>query len=171
MAPALVRSAAPGERSELQRATGSSTTDRRIRSTDMVRLASLAQRSALKDQRNMAALTRIAVLTRARSARRQQTDLHDQLDLLEPPGRRCGCRPTLTRASHYVANFFFTNCGSGRRWRRRWCGRRRRASAASCSELRGLRQPIAESAALTLTPPIERRVDYAISAMYPRSSA
>src|SRR5271154_4280322 len=46
---------------------GSSTTIAKFRSTDVVRPPSLAQRSARKDQRNLAALIMIVALTRARA--------------------------------------------------------------------------------------------------------
>src|SRR5277367_2631125 len=49
----------------------SSTTIAKFRSTDVVRPPSLAQRSARKDQRNLAALIMIVALTRAREAGRR----------------------------------------------------------------------------------------------------
>jgi hypothetical protein len=59
-------------------------------------LLSLARRcggAALNDHQKLAALTILAVVTRARGARRFQRAL-TQTDLLEPPGRRCGCWST-----------------------------------------------------------------------------
>ena len=74
--------------------------DRKFCSTDsggaLPRSLSAAAAAARKDQRNLAALTKRAVVTRARSsadssALGQQTDL---LDRLGPARRRCGCWPT-----------------------------------------------------------------------------
>ena len=69
------------------RATGSSTTDRKICSTDSggacSRSFSAAAAAALNDHQNLAALTGIAAPTRARGARRFQRAL-TQSDRLEP---------------------------------------------------------------------------------------
>src|ERR1035437_9232830 len=95
------------------RPTGSSTTDRKICSTDSggacSRSFSAAAAAALNDHQNLAALTGIAAPTRARErgARRFQRAL-TQSDLLEPPGRRCGCWSTSPfRFSGLVRRFWF----------------------------------------------------------------
>src|SRR5271156_553758 len=67
----------------------SSTTIAKFRSTDVVRPPSLAQRSARKDQRNLAALIMIVALTRARA----RLGGAMQLDLLDRPGRCSGSWP------------------------------------------------------------------------------
>ena len=105
---------APVERSELR---GHRQRSQNSAALTVGRLLSLARRSgcggagaALNDHRNLAALTILAVVTRARGARRFQRAL-TQTDLLEPPGRRCGCWST--------SPFLFSGlllAGSGRRW-------------------------------------------------------
>src|SRR5712692_9697104 len=47
----------------------------KFRSTDTVRLASLAPRAALNDQRNLAPLTNLFMLTHARGERRNAADV------------------------------------------------------------------------------------------------
>ena len=68
-----------------------------FRNTDRVRLSSLVRRTALTDQRNWAALASVCC-PHAR-ARRAETD---PLDLVEPPGRRCG--------NFFLVIFFLANC-------------------------------------------------------------
>src|ERR1700685_385289 len=53
-------------------------------------LARAAAAAALNGHRNLAALTDIVAISRAREARRFPGALR-RSDLLEPPGRRCGC--------------------------------------------------------------------------------
>ena len=85
-----------------QRATGSSTTDRKICSTDSggacSRSRSAAATAALNDHQNLAEFTFLAALTRAREARADSASCEpscaEQTDRLEPAGRRCGCWPT-----------------------------------------------------------------------------
>ena len=73
---------------------GSSTTDRKFRSTDRGSACSRSRRdaaaAALNDHRNLAAFDTCAAVSRAHEARRFPGALR-RSDLLEPPGRRCGC--------------------------------------------------------------------------------
>ncbi len=79
---------------ELKRGMGSSTTDRKFCSTyrggACSRSRSAAAAAALNDHRNLAAFDTFAAVTRAHEARRFPGALR-RSDLLEPPGRRCGC--------------------------------------------------------------------------------
>ena len=142
-----------------QRGTGSSTTDRKICSTVSGALSSrslsAAAAAARKDQRNLAALTTFAALTRAREAGRFQRPRPDRP--AGPPGRCCGCWPT----SPVLFSGICCSADSGRRWS---SGDRRpmmmsaspgRAAAmvtapVERSEVRGHRQRSANSAALTV---------------------
>ena len=119
------------------------TTDRKICSTyrggACSRSRSAAAAAALNDHRNLAALTHLAAVTRAHEARRFPGALR-QSDLLEPPGRRCGCwrRRHFLLAELLVGRFRFgaddgalaidADVGFAGSERRRWC--RRRSSSA-----------------------------------------
>ena len=118
-----------------QRGRGSSTTDRKIRSTYRGGACSCSRSApaaaALNDHRNLAALLMFVALTRAREARRFPGALR-RSDLLEPSGRRCGCWSTsqflfsgIVGRQILVRGLTSASPGSGRR---RWC--RRRSSAA-----------------------------------------
>ena len=139
-----------------QRGRGSSTTDRKIRSTYRGGACSCSRSApaaaALNDHRNLAALLMFVALTRAREARRFPGALR-RSDLLEPSGRRCGCWST--------SQFLFSGIVGrqilvrGRRWssggRATWVGVGAAMVPAPIerSEVGGHRQQIGKSAALT----------------------
>src|ERR1700683_4845630 len=102
---------------ELKRGMGASTTDRKICSTyrggACSRSRSAAAAAALNDHRNLAAFDTFAAVSRAREARRFPGALR-RSDLLEPPGRRCGCwRRRHLRFSEIVGWQILVR---GRRW-------------------------------------------------------
>ena len=146
---------------ELQRGMGSSTIDRKFCSTDRggacSRSRSAAAAAALNDHRNLAALP-LSLPSRARARRADfRRSFPRQTDLLEPPGWRCGCWLTSPfRFSEIVVRRFWFGADDGARavaadvgfagsGRWRWCRRR-----SSYSEVRGHRQQIGNSAALTV---------------------
>jgi hypothetical protein len=55
----------------------------------------MGQRYAAQEERRAAqdAFTMFVAYTRARGALRDMSELGQQTDPLEPPGRRCGCWP------------------------------------------------------------------------------
>jgi hypothetical protein len=78
-------------------------TNAKFCSIDVVCPPSLAQSFARKDQRNLAALTLLAALTRAREAGADFQQALTPTDLHRPAGRCCGCWPTSTFS-------FWRNC-------------------------------------------------------------
>jgi hypothetical protein len=87
-------------------------------------------------------LTILAVVTRARGARFRRA--LTQTDLLEPPGRRCGCWSTsLFRFSGLLLVWFGATMEFGRS----------APAALDSNQLRGHLQQIGNSAALTVTAP------------------
>ena len=141
-----------------QPATGSSTTDRKICSTDSGALSRAL--SALRPLRigKISGIWQrlpLSLPPRARARRRRFQCALTQTDLLGPAGRRCGCWPT---SPVLFSGIVVGRFGSGRRWRSGDRGDDAAAAAPAAmvpapierSQLPGHRQQIGNSAAPTV---------------------
>ena len=148
-----------------QRATGSSTTDRKICSTDRSgacpRSLSAAAAAAPKDQRNLAASTNRAVVTRAREAAPIPARSASRPTCLTGSGRLGGAAAAGRRRQFFLAKLLLAASGAddGARAIGADADRLRLVGAAAMvpapierREVRGHRQQIGKSAALTVAP-------------------